>query len=85
MNEVIKEIAIKIKNAGGTLYLVGGAVRDKILQKEVFDKDYCVTGLSNTEFEGLFPNAHIRGKSFPVYDMENCEFALARKIGRAHV
>jgi hypothetical protein len=24
MNEVIKEIAIKIKNAGGTLYLVGG-------------------------------------------------------------
>ena len=79
MNEVIKEIAIKIKNAGGTLYLVGGAVRDKILQKEVFDKDYCVTGLSNTEFEGLFPNAHIRGKSFPVYDMENCEFALARK------
>ena len=77
MNEVIKEIAIK--NAGGTLYLVGGAVRDKILQKEVFDKDYCVTGLSNTEFEGLFPNAHIRGKSFPVYDMENCEFALARK------
>lgn len=79
MNEIIKEIAIKIKNAGGTLYLVGGAVRDKILQKEVFDKDYCVTGLSSTEFEGLFPNAHIRGKSFPVYDMENCEFALARK------
>ena len=38
MNEVIKEIAIKIKNAGGTLYLVGGAVRDKILQKEVLTK-----------------------------------------------
>lgn len=75
----IKEIANKIKNAGGNLYLVGGAVRDKILQKEIFDEDYCVTGLSTEEFEKLFPNAHIRGKNFPVYDMENCEFALARK------
>lgn len=75
----IKEIANKIKNAGGNLYLVGGAVRDKILQKEIFDEDYCVTGLSTEEFGNLFPNAHIRGKNFPVYDMENCEFALARK------
>lgn len=75
----IKEIANKIKNAGGNLYLVGGAVRDKILQKEIFDEDYCVTGLSTEKFENLFPNAHIRGKNFPVYDMENCEFALARK------
>lgn len=75
----IKEIANKIKNAGGILYLVGGAVRDRILQKAVYDKDYCVTGLSTEEFENLFPNAHIRGKCFPVYDMENCEFALARK------
>lgn len=75
----IKEIANKIKNAGGNLYLVGGAVRDKILEKKVVDCDYCVTGFSSYEFENLFPNAHIRGKSFPVHDMENCEFALARK------
>ena len=75
----IKEIANKIRNAGGNLYLVGGAVRDKILQKEIFDEDYCVTGLSTEEFENLFPNVHIRGKNFSVYDMENCEFALARK------
>ena len=75
----IKEIANKIKNAGGNLYLVGGAVRDKILEKKVVDCDYCLTGLSSYEFERLFPNAHIRGKSFPVYDIENCEFALARK------
>lgn len=75
----IKEIANKIKNAGGNLFLVGGAIRDKILQKEIFDEDYCVTGLLTEEFENLFPNAYIRGKNFPVYDMENCEFALARK------
>ena len=32
----IKEIANKIKNAGGNLYLVGGAVRDKILENKDF-------------------------------------------------
>ena len=40
MNEVIKEIAIKIKNAGGTLYLVGGAVRDKILQRLLRNRSF---------------------------------------------
>ena len=30
-------------------------------------------------FEKLFPNAYKRGKSFGVYDIENKEFALARK------
>lgn len=78
-DDKIREIAEKIKNAGGNLYLVGGAVRDKLLKKDVFDKDYCITGLSKDVFEKMFPNAHIRGKSFPVYDMEECEFALARK------
>lgn len=75
----IKEIANKIRKAGGNLYLVGGAVRDKFLKKEIFDEDYCVTGLSGEEFENLFPNAHIQGKNFPVYTMEQKEFALARK------
>ena len=45
----------------------------------MFDEDYCVTGISKEEFEELFPNAISRGKSFEVYDLENKEFALARK------
>lgn len=32
-NEII-EMAIKIKDAGGRLYLVGGAVRDEIMRKK---------------------------------------------------
>ena len=63
----ILEIANKINKAGGTLYLVGGAVRD--------------------EFIALFPEAHIRGKSFEVYDIDGKEFALARverKTGIGH-
>ncbi len=87
MDEKIITIAKKIKNAGGNLYLVGGAVRDKFLEKESTDEDFCVTGLSSREFQTLFPEAKIRGKSFEVFDLENKEFALARKeskIGKGH-
>jgi len=83
----ILEIANKIKEKGGTLYLVGGALRDELLGREVHDEDYCVVGLSKEEFEELFPNSFKRGKSFNVYDLENKEFALARKdkkIGLGH-
>ena len=83
----ILEIANKIKEKGGILYLVGGALRDELLGREVHDEDYCVVGLSKEEFEELFPNSFKRGKSFNVYDLENKEFALARKekkIGLGH-
>lgn len=75
----ILEIANKIKEKGGTLYLVGGAVRDELLGRQVHDEDYCVQGLNENEFEELFPNAFKRGKFFGVYDIEQKEFALARK------
>ena len=75
----ILEIANKIKEKGGTLYLVGGAVRDELLGREVHDQDYCVQGLEKNEFEKLFPNSFKRGKFFGVYDIEGKEFALARK------
>lgn len=75
----ILEIANKIKEKGGALYLVGGAVRDELLGRKVHDEDYCVQGLNKNEFEELFPNAFKRGKFFGVYDIEQKEFALARK------
>lgn len=86
MNNII-DIANKIKSAGGRLYLVGGAIRDKMLGIENHDEDYAVTGLSMDEFQRLFPNAFLRGKDFPVFDINGAEFALARrdrKIGLGH-
>ncbi|MCI8362059.1 MAG: HD domain-containing protein [Clostridia bacterium] len=83
----ILKIANVIKENGGNLYLVGGAVRDKILGKEVQDEDYCVTGISAENFEKLFPEAHLRGKFFGVYDIDGKEFAIARKekkTGKGH-
>lgn len=81
------QIAEKIRAVGGRLYEVGGCVRDKVLGIEPKDYDYCVTGLSGEEFISLFPDAKIRGKDFPVFDLEGCEFALARherKIAIGH-
>lgn len=73
------EIANKIKEKGGSLYLVGGAVRNKFLNLEIHDEDYCVCGLTEEEFIKLFPNAKPRGKAFKVFDLDGKEFALARK------
>ena len=83
----IKEIANKIKENGGRLYLVGGAIRDELLGKKIHDEDYCVTGINMEDFQKMFPEAHIRGKSFAVFDIDGKEFAMARtetKQGKGH-
>lgn len=83
----IEEIATLIKQSGGSTYLVGGAVRDAILNKPIKDEDYCITGFTSEKFLQLFPNAKVRGKAFEVFDLEGKEFALARretKIGKGH-
>lgn len=73
------EIANKIKNAGGRLYIVGGSVRDKILGRECKDEDYCITGITKEEFASIFPESKYIGKSFGVFEFNNKEFAIARK------
>lgn len=42
----INDIAKEIKYLGGNLYLVGGAVRDDIIGRENYDKDYCVVRIN---------------------------------------
>ena len=83
----INEIANTINLNGGKLYLVGGALRDEILGIKNHDEDYSVTGISFDEFKKLFPMAYVRGKDFPVFSINNKEFAIARKerkIGIGH-
>lgn len=68
-------------------YLVGGAVRDKLLGKEPHDKDYVVVGSTVEEMLSLgFTQV---GKDFPVFLHPETgeEYALARterKIGDKH-
>lgn len=79
----IIEIGKKIENNNGHLYLVGGCVRDILLDKSPHDFDFCVTGIETKQFQELFPFAIKQGKSFPVYILEGFEFALARKEFKA--
>ena len=83
----IENIAIRIEKAGGRLYLVGGALRDKFLQRLNYDEDYCVTGITAEKFRSMFPEAKVQGKSFKVFILEGKEFAMARtekKTGIGH-
>lgn len=83
----IENVAKIIEQNGGRLYLVGGAVRDSLLNRPIYDEDYAIVGLDEKEFLNLFPKAHTRGKAFEVFDLDGKEFALARtekKLGKGH-
>lgn len=83
----IYQIAKKIEEAGGKIYLVGGAVRDQLLGNKRKDEDYCITGIVEEQFVKIFPIAKKIGKTFPVYMLEGKEIAFARiekKIGKKH-
>ena len=81
----------KVNSIGGKIYLVGGAVRDKIRNIEAHDKDYCIVGIEEEKFKLEFPKAFKVGNAFPVYrlkiDNKFCEIAFARrerKIGKGY-
>ena len=73
----VTEIAEKISEYGGRLYLVGGAVRDMLLGLTPKDYDYCVTGFEKEQFAELFPEAKVQGKSFPVFVIDGNEYVAA--------
>jgi hypothetical protein len=66
-----------MKNSGKATFMVGGAVRDRLLGREPNDVDYVVTG--HTE-EDMIKRGYTKvGAAFPVYlDEDGNEWALAR-------
>ena len=70
------------------LYLVGGAVRDRLLGREAKDKDFLAVGATEADIMQRWPSAQCVGKAFPVYLVPDVgEVALARretKTGRGH-
>ena len=69
-------------------YLVGGAVRDRLLKRSVGDRDWVVVGSSPEEMRSLGFLAV--GKKFPVYlhPQTKEEYALARrdkKVSQGHL
>ena len=78
-----QEFSQKITSLGGTLYIVGGWVRDMIRGAIAKDKDYVICHLKESILKENFPKAKKVGKAFPVYLIKigdkECEVAFARK------
>jgi tRNA nucleotidyltransferase (CCA-adding enzyme) len=83
---VAYESAVKLREAGGEVYAVGGAVRDAVLGKEPKDIDLMVTKLGPEEVNGalseLDGRVDLTGKDFGVFRYKNgdgeVEIALPR-------
>lgn len=53
--EKVKGVMKKVIDAGGEIYVVGGAVRDWIIKKDIKDWDFA-TNLTPEEMKKIFPN-----------------------------
>lgn len=75
MNETLK----KLKNSplAEKVYIVGGAVRDMIMNRDPEDVDFVVEATKEV-FEQHFPEAEMVGNHFPVYLLGGNEVALTR-------
>lgn len=66
------------------IYLVGGAVRDMLMQSmgqdppQGRDRDFLVTGATVEQFMAAFPHAKQVGKAFPVFMVGHDEYAFPR-------
>ena len=68
----VREVAEKVAENGGRVYLVGGCVRDEILGKENKDIDIEIHGISVNDVENILDTVGKRleyGKSFGVYGL----------------
>ena len=85
-----QQFSQSIEALGGSLYIAGGWVRDRLLGRCAADRDYVVCGLTAEKLCGAFHCVAV-GRRFPVFLIEvdgvPREVALARrerKIGRGY-
>lgn len=83
-NKIIIPIISKLKNAGARIYLVGGVVRDMVVQRATKDIDIEVHGISIDELEKvlcLFGVVKLVGKQFGVLRIASLDidWSLPRK------
>ncbi len=87
-----KKIAKEVTSLGGSVYFVGGCVRDELLGKPSKDIDIEVHGISPKALESILDRLGERleiGKSFGVYGLKGhtLDIAMPRKeraVGRGH-
>lgn len=54
--EIVEQVICRLREAGGEVYLVGGCIRDQLLQREVHDYDL-LTDLSIEDIVRIFPDS----------------------------
>jgi len=83
-------IARRIHNAGGRALIVGGWVRDRLMERTCKYLDVEVYGIPADRLKSLltaFGNVNTVGESFTVYKVADIDFSLPRResrIGRGH-
>jgi tRNA nucleotidyltransferase (CCA-adding enzyme) len=86
----VQAIAEAVRAAGGRSLIVGGWVRDRILDRPNKDIDLEVFGLSAEQLRSVLETidrVNTVGESFTVYKVQDVDVALPRvesKIGRGH-
>lgn len=60
------------------IYKVGGAIRDRIMNRPVRDTDYVALGTDEAGFLSVFPYAKAVGKKKAVYIIKGNEYTLSR-------
>lgn len=81
------ELCQRIRVAGSQPFIVGGAVRDIVMQRNPNDIDLCVVGMTMPSLLAAFPEGEAVGKDFPIVVVGDIEIALARterKVGEGH-
>jgi tRNA nucleotidyltransferase (CCA-adding enzyme) len=88
--EIAKQIATAVAASGGRALIVGGWVRDRLMQLPCKDIDIEVFGLDATRLRELLQTlgpVNTVGESFTVYKVAGLDVSLPRresKIGRGH-
>ena len=88
--ELAHAIALRVRDAGGRALVVGGWVRDRLIDRPSKDLDLEVFGIPEADLAallGAFGRVEAIGQAFPVYKVGGIDVALPRresKTGRGH-
>lgn len=72
------DLCRRIQAAGGKPFIVGGYVRDYVMNRPAHDVDLCVVGMNMERLLDVFPEGEAVGKDFPIVIVQGIEIALAR-------
>lgn len=86
--DLVLAIARAVRDAGGRAFLVGGWVRDRLLERTSKDIDLEVFGLDATRLRAIverFGRVDVVGESFAVIKIDNVDVSLPRRESKSGV